>query len=211
LLLLLLLLLLLERSEWPDVLHCVLLLRTSRTCFVLRLQCLCALCGFMVASRDACPLCDKPFYGKQKFVHCGACEVWIHYVCLQLGEAKQAAISTTGDSVYRCDACATSLGSSSSVKALSKSPESLHHHGAKSCASSNEEASSLISEYVPLINTVLLLGAPMLPMRWVKISTYLHLEPFLSIIFLLNLKLLKIFVHTPNVLWLSLILCCVCP
>jgi hypothetical protein len=30
--------------------------------------------------------------------------------------------------------------------------------------------------FVPLINTVLLLGAPMLPTRWVKISTYLQLE-----------------------------------
>jgi hypothetical protein len=66
-------------------------------------------------------------------------------VCLQLGEAKQAAISATGESVYRCAACAKSLGSSSSVKAPSKSPESLHHHGATSCASSNEETSSLIS------------------------------------------------------------------
>jgi hypothetical protein len=32
--------------------------------------------------------------------------------------------------------------------------------------------------FVPLINTVLL-GAPMLPSRWVKISTYLQSEPFL--------------------------------
>jgi hypothetical protein len=65
--------------------------------------------------------------------------------CLQLGKARQAALSVTGESVYRCDACAKSLGSSSSVKAPSKSPESLHHPGAMSCASSNEEASSLIS------------------------------------------------------------------
>jgi hypothetical protein len=37
--------------------------------------------------------------------------------------------------------------------------------------------------FVPLINTVLLLGAPVLPTRWVKISTYLQSERFLSIIF----------------------------
>jgi hypothetical protein len=66
-------------------------------------------------------------------------------VCLQLGEAEQATISATGESVYRCDACAKSLGSSSSVKAPAKSPDSLLHHGATSCASSNEETSSLIS------------------------------------------------------------------
>jgi hypothetical protein len=41
----------------------------------------------------------------------------------------------------------------------------------------------------------------MLPMRWVRISTYLQSETFLSITFILiNLKLLIIFVHTPNVL-----------
>jgi hypothetical protein len=52
-----------------------------------------------------------------------------------------------------------------------------------------------------IIITVLLLGAPMLPTRWVKISTYLQSETFLSITFILiNLKLLIMFVHTPNVL-----------
>jgi hypothetical protein len=34
-------------------------------------------------------------------------------------------------------------------------------------------------ELVPAINTVLLLGAPLLPTWWVKISTYFQLEPFL--------------------------------
>jgi hypothetical protein len=38
--------------------------------------------------------------------------------------------------------------------------------------------------FVPLINTVLLLGAPMLPTRRVKVSTYLQSEPFHSIIFI---------------------------
>jgi hypothetical protein len=83
----------------------------------------------------------------------------------------------------------------------------------------------------------------MLPLRWVKISTYTYLqsESFLSITFILiNLKLLILFVHDPNVLCyvilvtshlhlfacllfcinvfppvlscnLSLTLCCVCP
>jgi hypothetical protein len=37
--------------------------------------------------------------------------------------------------------------------------------------------------FVRLTNTVLLLGAPMLPTRWVKISKYLRSERFLSIIF----------------------------
>jgi hypothetical protein len=39
---------------------------------------------------------------------------------------------------------------------------------------------------VPLTNTVLLLGAPVLPTwRWVKISTYLHLEPIRSMTIML--------------------------
>jgi hypothetical protein len=47
--------------------------------------------------------------------------------------------------------------------------------------------------FVPVINTVLLLGAPMLPTRLVKISTYLQPGPFFSITFILiNLKLLII-------------------
>jgi hypothetical protein len=72
-------------------------------------------------------------------------------VCLQLGEPEQATLTTTGESVYKCDACAKSLGSSRNVKAPTKSNESLRHHeGATHCASSNEEASSLISVSIQL-------------------------------------------------------------
>jgi hypothetical protein len=41
------------------------------------------------------------------------------------------------------------------------------------------------SVLVPLINTALLLSAPMLPTCCVKILTYVHLEPFLLIAFML--------------------------
>jgi hypothetical protein len=48
--------------------------------------------------------------------------------------------------------------------------------------------------FVPLTNTALLLGAPMQPTWWVKISTYLQSERFLFILFYnLVLKLLIIF------------------
>jgi hypothetical protein len=40
---------------------------------------------------------------------------------------------------------------------------------------------------VPLTNTVLLLGAPMLPTWWVKISTYLHLKLFRCMQFILRI------------------------
>jgi hypothetical protein len=45
---------------------------------------------------------------------------------------------------------------------------------------------SRCSALVPLTNTVLLLGTTMLPTwRWVKISIYLHLEPFHLIAYML--------------------------
>jgi hypothetical protein len=99
----------------------------------------------MGASRDTCPLCDMPFFGKQKFIRCGACEIRFHCVCLQLGEAEQATLTATGESAYNCDACSKASGSNSIDKAHVKSPESLSYEGAVSCASPNEEASPLIS------------------------------------------------------------------
>jgi hypothetical protein len=55
--------------------------------------------------------------------------------------------------------------------------------------------------FVPLTITVLLLRAHMLQTRWVNISTYLQLEPFLLITFILiDLKLLILFVHNRNIL-----------
>jgi hypothetical protein len=66
-------------------------------------------------------------------------------VSLQLGEAEQAAITATGESVYKCNLCAKASGSNSIDKAPAKSLESLSHEGATSCASSNKEDSPLIS------------------------------------------------------------------
>ena len=66
----------------------------------------------MGASRDACPVCVKPFYGKQKSVRCGTCDVRFHSVCVLLGEADQPTVTVAGESAYTCDACVTSLSSS---------------------------------------------------------------------------------------------------
>jgi hypothetical protein len=60
----------------------------------------------MVASRDSCTLSDKPFYGKQKFVCCGGCDIRIHYRCLQFGEADEAALTATSGPIFKRDACA---------------------------------------------------------------------------------------------------------
>jgi hypothetical protein len=84
--------------------------------------------------------------------------------------------------------------------------------GLKSCTSLLENVSSHVPPsslrdfcclvFVPLINSVLLLGAPVVPTCWVKILTYLQSQPFFSITFILiDLKLLITFVHNPNVLW----------
>jgi hypothetical protein len=69
-----------------------------------------------------------------------------------------------------------------------------------SCEHGDEHHHRHCSVFVSLINTVLLLGAPMLPTRWVKISTYFQSEPFLSVVFILtNLNMLILFVHNPDV------------
>jgi hypothetical protein len=67
-------------------------------------------------------------------------------VCLQLGDAELATVAMTGESTYKCSACAKELDSSSNDKTLAKSSESLssHHEGATSSTSSNEDASSLM-------------------------------------------------------------------
>jgi hypothetical protein len=124
------------------------------------------------------------------------------------------------------------------------------YHGLKSCTSLFENVSLRVPPsnlwdfslfgVCPSNKHYLLLGASMLPTWRVKISIYLQLEPFLSITFtLINLKLLILFVHYPNILCyvilvtshlrlfaclfvyfsalicfscnLSLTLCCVCP
>lgn len=67
-------------------------------------------------------------------------------MCLQLGDAELATVTATGESTYKCNACAKALDSSDNDKTPAKSPESLsYHEGATSSASSNGEASSLFS------------------------------------------------------------------
>ncbi|XP_033610480.1 uncharacterized protein LOC111872200 [Cryptotermes secundus] len=74
----------------------------------------------MVVSRDTCSICVKPFYGKQKSVHCGTSGIRFHSVCMQLGEAGQPTVTVAGESAFTCDACVTSL-SSSNTKDLASS------------------------------------------------------------------------------------------
>lgn len=64
--------------------------------------------------------------------------------CFQAGEPEYVSVTATSESFEKCNACGKSLGSRSNDKAPTKSPRSLSHEGATSCASSNDEAFSLI-------------------------------------------------------------------
>jgi hypothetical protein len=99
-----------------------------------------------VATRDAYPLCDKPFYGKQNFVRYGTCEIRVHYMSVQQGYAELATAAATGESTYSYNACANFSDSISNDGTSDKSPECLssYHEGAMSGASSNEDASFLM-------------------------------------------------------------------
>jgi hypothetical protein len=94
----------LQHSKWTDMLHCELLLPPPAADFkdFPWLQRSCSRPGLVVASRDARPLCDKPFYEKQKFIRCSDCDIRVHCVCLRLGEVELAALTATGESLYKC-------------------------------------------------------------------------------------------------------------
>jgi hypothetical protein len=67
-------------------------------------------------------------------------------VCLQLGEAELVFLTVTGESLYKRTAFVETLGSRSMDKTQAQLQESLPNEGgAVSSASSNENASSLVS------------------------------------------------------------------
>jgi hypothetical protein len=51
-----------------------------------------------MASKDLCPVCKKPFYGKQKFIRCGVCDSRFHCNCLQAGVTEACVSASTGKS-----------------------------------------------------------------------------------------------------------------
>jgi hypothetical protein len=55
------------------------------------------------ASKDQCEVCEKPFYGKQKFIRCGECDLRFHCNCLQTGVTETSVSVSTGKSTYKCD------------------------------------------------------------------------------------------------------------
>jgi hypothetical protein len=58
-----------------------------------------------MASKDLCAVCEKPFYGKQKFIRCGECDSCFHCNCLQSDVSESNVIASTGKSAYKCENC----------------------------------------------------------------------------------------------------------
>ncbi|PNF33519.1 hypothetical protein B7P43_G17640, partial [Cryptotermes secundus] len=52
-----------------------------------------------------CRLCEKPFYGKQKSIRCGACDSRFHCNCVLNCSPEPSVSATTGKSSYKCDTC----------------------------------------------------------------------------------------------------------
>jgi hypothetical protein len=74
----------------------------------LSVQCISAVqaCRWLgMASKDLCEVCKKPFYGKQKFIRCGKCDLRFHCNCLQTGVMETSVSASTGKSTYKCDSC----------------------------------------------------------------------------------------------------------
>ncbi|XP_023703785.1 uncharacterized protein LOC111862535 [Cryptotermes secundus] len=58
-----------------------------------------------MASKEHCRLCEKPFYGKQKSIHCGVCDSRFHCNCVPNCSPEPGVSATTGKSSYKCDNC----------------------------------------------------------------------------------------------------------
>jgi hypothetical protein len=60
----------------------------------------------MPASKDVCGLCNKGFYGKQKFIMClGPCAFRYHLSCVNISEAEYSCYTIAGESTYKCISC----------------------------------------------------------------------------------------------------------
>lgn len=59
----------------------------------------------VMASKDMCLHCDKPFYGKQKCVRCCKCELRFHCSCLKTNLSECNVDAATSKSSFTCDSC----------------------------------------------------------------------------------------------------------
>jgi hypothetical protein len=49
----------------------------------------------MAVSKNSCSICEKPFYGKQKGVRCGSCEIRLHFACLKIDDTRLAILAAS--------------------------------------------------------------------------------------------------------------------
>jgi hypothetical protein len=92
---------LLERSSCADV-SC---LCSCPACVSTVSQSVVACHWLGMASKDLCAVCEKPFYGKQKFTRCGECDSRFHCNCLQSDVSESNVIASTGKSAYKSENC----------------------------------------------------------------------------------------------------------
>src|SRR5215470_15618361 len=59
----------------------------------------------MAASKELCTVCEKPFYGKQKTIRCGVCDLRFHCSCVQICDSDQVFLNSSGNSTFKCVAC----------------------------------------------------------------------------------------------------------
>jgi hypothetical protein len=58
-----------------------------------------------MASKDFCAVCEKPFYGKQKFIRCGQYDSLFPCNCLQTGVSEINVSVSTGKFSFKCENC----------------------------------------------------------------------------------------------------------
>ncbi|KDR17953.1 hypothetical protein L798_08171 [Zootermopsis nevadensis] len=60
----------------------------------------------MVASKDCCSVCKRPFHGKQKCIRCsGPCGSRLHLSCLNMSDTEYSLFMVDGQSTYNCVSC----------------------------------------------------------------------------------------------------------
>jgi hypothetical protein len=66
--------------------------------------------GTMAASKVCCKVCNKPFYGKEKYIRCcGPCVPRFHISCLKLSETEYSFFTSQGESTFKCAGCVNDL------------------------------------------------------------------------------------------------------
>jgi hypothetical protein len=59
----------------------------------------------MAAGKELCSACEKPFYGKQKTIRYGVCDLRFHCSCVQICDSDQVFLNSSGKSTFKCAAC----------------------------------------------------------------------------------------------------------